>query len=586
MTALRPYQQELIDAVRAAYGRGHRRVVAVMPTGAGKGQTIGAVVRAAVGKGRRVLVLAHRRRLISQLRRTIDQWGVGEEVVVESVQTVTRRMARMEAPDLIVIDEAHHLIKGNMWGKIIDAWPDAYLLGKTATPERLDGRGLGDGYGGYFQEIVEGPTAEWLTAQGFLARARVFCPPNQLDRRKLRIVRGDYAIADVEEELINGGIYGDAVEQYLKHVHPGTALVACVSVSAAQMVAEQYREAGISSAVITQGCSEEEQERVFGDLAEGVIKIVAYCEMLSEGVDVPSVKATQLLRPTASLVMYLQQVGRALRPKPDGGEAIVLDHVGNVQKHGLPTDVREWSLEGRKKRANDAPSVKVCPSCFVALPSQAAVCDCCGHVFHRETARKEREQIDGDLVEVRAQQLEDGADVEVWFGKHWKPGFVLVEWPAEGAPTVQRASGGNTWKVKREHVRLPGSGGKYSMPTGRFQVGDEVLWADNPGRASRTILSVGHDVQFGQCVWLNDTRLVNMGNGMPSGPFPVGKFKLFARPNPASARKHEQGNAQTLEELIQVGQRRGMKNPRGWARHVLAARSVRAGRMSVRGVLA
>ena len=573
VASLRGYQQELVDDVRAAYVGGHRRVVAVMPTGAGKGQTIAAVVRSAVGRGSRVLVLAHRRRLINQLRRTIEQWGVGGEVTVESVQTVIRRLGAMEPPDLIVIDEAHHLVEGNIWGKIIEAWPGAFLLGKTATPERLDGRGLGEGRGGYFQAIVEGPTTRWLTDQGYLARARVFCPPNQLDRDRLRIVRGDYVIRDVEEQLISGGIYGDAVEQYMKHVYPGTMLVACVSVQHARMVAEQYQAAGVAAAVITQGCSEAEQEALFQALASGAVKVVTYCEMLSEGVDVPSVKATQLLRPTASLVMYLQQVGRVLRVKPDGSEAIVLDHVGNVQRHGLPTDEREWTLEGRRKRANDALAVKVCPVCFVALPSQASLCDSCGHQFISEAKSPEKEQIDCDLVEVTERQLEAGAEIDVWFGRHWKPGFALAEWPAEGAATVQRASGGNTWRVKREHVRLTGSGGKYEYP---FQIGDVV----RDMRDQHEYRVIGR-AQGGSLLVIEATDT----ECMEASRLDWADAELLFRPKgqkgwnelaSAQARRREQAQAQSLKDLIQVGRQRGMKNPWAWAQHVLAARQAKA----------
>lgn len=513
--ALRPYQEDLLQRIREAM-RSHRRVVAVMPTGAGKGQTIGAIVRSATAKGRRVLVVAHRRRLIRQLRQTIAGWGVSDGVTVESVQTVILRLDSMDAPDLIVIDEAHHLTHGNMWGKIVNQWPDAFLLGKTATPERLDGKGLGEGYGGYFQALVQGPTSRWLTDNGFLARARVFCPPVKIDRSKLKVVAGDYAIGTMEDELENGNVYGDAVEHYMKLVHPGTALVACVSVKHAKMAADEYEAAGVPAAAITQGCSEDDQERIFQQLADGTLKVVTYCDMLSEGVDVPSVKACQLLRPTKSLVMYLQQVGRALRVKPDGGDAIILDHVGNVKQHGLPTDDREWDLKGRPKRPA-APMVKVCPECFATMAAQLAVCEECGHEFGGKAKNKEAEVIDGDLVEVQERgsygRLGVGVYIDIWFGQAWKEGYVIAAYPKTGPITVQRASlTGPKWQVRRDHVRFHG---------------------------------------------LDDLPTADTGAAV------------------ASARKREQAKAQTLEDLIAVGQRRGMKNPRGWARHVLAARQTK-----------
>ena len=171
---LRDYQQQLLADLRVAL-RSHRRVCAVMPTGAGKGQTIGAIVRGAAGRGHRVLVLAHRAELIEQLTGTVRAWGLEPAVIapgnpgnghprcsrqsgvgliaVGSVQTVVRRLDRLAPPDLIIQDEAHHLVAGNVWGRIINAWPDAYLIGKTATPERLDGKGLGVEAGGYFEAL-------------------------------------------------------------------------------------------------------------------------------------------------------------------------------------------------------------------------------------------------------------------------------------------------------------------------------------------------------------------------------------------------------------------------------------------------
>ncbi len=182
---LRDYQQQLLADLRAAL-KVHRRVCAVMPTGAGKGQTIGAIVQGATRKGRRVLVLAHRAELIEQLTGTVRAWGLepdvvspghrlqGLQVAVGSVQTVARRLEQLPPPDLIIQDEAHHLVAGNVWGRIIEAWPGAHLIGKTATPERLDGKGLGVEAGGYFEALVLGPSAAWLVEEGWLAKPRVF----------------------------------------------------------------------------------------------------------------------------------------------------------------------------------------------------------------------------------------------------------------------------------------------------------------------------------------------------------------------------------------------------------------------------
>lgn len=403
---LRPYQRQLLDCIRQQM-RSHKRIVAVMPTGAGKGQTIGAIVSSALAKGSTVLVLAHRRRLVSQLRATIQQWGISLDdphLIVESVQTVIRRMNDMPTPNLIIIDEAHHLVEGNMWGRVISCWPDAYVLGKTATPQRLDGRGLGEGHGGYFQSIVMGPSAQWLTDNGYLAKARIYLPPTTIDREQLKAVRGDFEQRGMSEQLCKRNICGDAIQHYKRLVFPGTALTACVSVEHAEMMAAAYEEHGISARAITESCKPQDQERIFDELAKGIIKVVTFCEMLSEGVDVPSVSAIQMLRPTQSLTMYLQQVGRALRIKPDGSHAIILDHVGNVECHGLPSEDREWSLEGRGKRKMDkALSVKTCKRCYAANATNARFCVDCGAPFEIEA--REIKEIEGELQEADAARI-------------------------------------------------------------------------------------------------------------------------------------------------------------------------------------
>ena len=231
-----------------------------------------------------------------------------------------------------------------------------------------------------------------------------------MDTSKLRKVRGEFDMREAAAALEQAKIHGDAVEHYLKIVAPGTALVSCVSVEFADAMAARFNAAGIPARAITGGCSEDDQEQIFDDLGRGVIKVVTYCEMLSEGVDVPSINAAILLRPTASVTMYLQQVGRCLRPKADGSAAIILDHVGNVERHGLPTEERNWTLEGRDKRKRDAaPSVRMCPRCFAANGTAAQVCSECGHEF--TTDARELPETSGELVEITGSCIAIGSKV-------------------------------------------------------------------------------------------------------------------------------------------------------------------------------
>ena len=421
MVELRPYQHQLLEDIRAAMRQGHRRVLAVMPTGSGKGTTIAAMVASAAARGHRVLILAHRAELVADLSQRIHGFGINHGVIasgyredlrqpvqVGSVQTVVRRLDRIPAPSMVIQDEAHHLVAGNMWGKVLERWPAAYLIGKTATPERLSGEGLGEGHGGFFTSMVLGPDAGWLTANRFLARSRIFAPPG-IDLsgiRKLDTRKGQH---DAEEMLRQGQAMGDAVSHYrrtIEPVHNGTAIAFCCSVAHAEAVAEAFRAQGIAAAMLDGTMDRGQRRRVINDLGTGQLKVLTSCDIVSEGTDIPSVTGAVLLRPTDSLGLHLQQVGRVLRPCPGKPYAVVNDHVGNTLRHGLPTDPREWSLEGRPKgkaRKSDAIPIRICPACFSAIPSACNPCSECGHVV--EQARRELQVVEGTLQELDSRQL-------------------------------------------------------------------------------------------------------------------------------------------------------------------------------------
>lgn len=420
MVELRPYQQKLLEDIREAMRQGHRRVLAVMPTGSGKGTTIAAMVASAAQRGHRVLILAHRAELIADLSGRIHGFGIPHGIIssgyredlrhpvqVGSVQTVVRRLGRIPEPSMVIQDEAHHLVAGNMWGKVITAWPQAYLIGKTATPERLSGEGLGVGHGGYFTEMVQGPDAAWLTQEGFLVPARTFAPPG-IDLSGIRRFDTSKGKHDSEDRLRQGQAMGDAVSHYRRTIEPnhnGTAIAFCISVDHAAAVAEAFRAQGISAAMLDGNTDRGVRKRLINDLGTGQLKVLTSCDIISEGTDIPSVTGAMLLRPTDSLGLHLQQVGRVLRPCPGKEHAIINDHVGNSHRHGLPTDPRDWSLEGRPKgkprKPSDALPVRVCPACFATQPAAQLTCDCCGHAIDPPKPR-ELTVVDGDLQELPA----------------------------------------------------------------------------------------------------------------------------------------------------------------------------------------
>ena len=457
LLTLRDYQSRAIHDLRAAYRSGARAPLLCLPTGGGKTVVFSAITAGATDRGRRVLILVHRRELIRQASAKLTQIGVAHGIIaagfpasdqpvqVASVQTLVRRLGGIDwTPDLIVIDEAHHAVAGT-WSKVLSHWPDAYRLGVTATPVRRDGRGLG----AMFDRLVLGPSVQQLTAEGYLTGTQIYAPRIRFQERNLRVRSGDYAPEQAAELLDKPTVTGDAIEHFQRLAEGRTAIAFCCTTQHAEHVAAQFRACGIPSQVVLGTTDVDERQRVIDQLGSGALRVLVSVDVISEGTDVPSVGAAILLRPTQSEGLYLQQVGRVLRPAPGKTHALILDHVGNVHRHGFPDDDREWTLDDTRKRGRSggaqAPSVRTCPSCFAAFRPQL-LCPVCG-TYTAPPARELR-QVGGELEQ-----------------------------------------------LKREEVR---------------------------------------------------------------------------------GRRREQGKAQTLQQLIHLGQARGMKNPVGWAKHVYFARQQRA----------
>lgn len=415
--ALRPYQSEAIEGVREAFRGGHRAPLLVAPTGAGKTVMFGYVASEAAGKGKRVLIVAHRRELIRQASRKLDETGVDHGIIapgftptrdivqVGSVQTLGRRLENIPAPDLIVIDEAHHAVAGQ-WADVVAAFPRARILGVTATPERLDGRGLGVEAGGCFDALVMGPAVMDLISGGFLSPTRTFAPSEAPDLAGIRTVAGDYAAGAVSEVMERPKIVGDAIAHYAKHAAGLPAILFSPSVAHAETMAAAFREAGYRAVAASGTTSPAERDAAIAGLATGDIEVLCSCDLVSEGLDVPAVGCVILMRPTKSLGLYLQQVGRGLRPAPGKSHLIVLDHAGNSLRHGMIEQAREWSLAGRpkKERGEVVPSAMQCAQCF-AVFTPAATCPECGFAA-KPAERAGPQQVDGELTEVSKEKVD------------------------------------------------------------------------------------------------------------------------------------------------------------------------------------
>jgi DNA repair protein RadD len=406
---LRPYQKKLVEDVRAAFRAGKRSPLIVLPTGGGKTVVFCHMVRAAYDKGLRVLILAHRVELLDQISRALTREDVPHAVVspgyqpdrrqrvqVASVFAYVRCMDRYDEPQLIVCDECHHAIPDSTWGRILQNHHKAKVAGVTATPIRLSADGLGD----IFDVMVHGPSMAELIQMGSLSRYRVFSPPEQLDLSGMRSRAGDYVRGDIEELMSKPMIVGSTVEHY-KKITPGRRAVAfCVSVKHAESVAQSFRDAGISAQSIDGGMDRTLRSTMLSSFEAGDIKVITSCDIISEGFDVPAIEVVILLRPTKSLGLYLQQVGRGLRVFPGKTEAVIFDHVNAYRTHGAPDAHRVWSLAGAEKQSRGASetSVRICPVCFSPNPSIRPVCGICSHEF--EVKPREVEQVEGELEEI------------------------------------------------------------------------------------------------------------------------------------------------------------------------------------------
>jgi superfamily II DNA or RNA helicase len=331
--------------------------------------TFSFVVQNAVRKGTRVVIIAHRREIVCQISKALTDIGVEHGIVapgfrgtsalvqVAMVQTLVKRLGAIPTPGLLVIDECHHAAAGS-WLKIMEAWKGCKVLGVTATPIRLDKKGLGVA----FDDMVCGPTTNELIERGALAPYLYFAPPSDVDMTGLRVVSGDWEAEASDHAVIQSRALGDAVEHYKKYLIGRPALAFCASVAGAEEIAAYFTQAGIPAMSVDGGMKTAERVRRLKMLEDGELMIITSCMIISEGFDVPAVAGAILLRPTMSLSLFLQQIGRSLRPKEGGGCAIILDHVGNVNRHGMPDMERVWTLDGLK---GDAEPISQCKLCHV-----------------------------------------------------------------------------------------------------------------------------------------------------------------------------------------------------------------------------
>lgn len=380
------------------------------PTGSGKTVMIAHMIRTAADRGLTATFIVHRKELMEQTSEKLWALGVQHGVIaagrtltkdpvqVATIQTLARRVTKLPRPNLVVVDEAHHSVAPSYKG-VLGLWKDAWQVGLTATPARTDGRGLSD----MFDELVPGPSVAWLTERGYLAPYRAFAPRGPApDLSGVHTRNGDYVREELEAVVDQVAIVGDAVDHYKRLVAPRSCLVYCVSRRHAHHVEEAYRAAGIDARYCAGDTEPGERRRIIEGLRRGDPPVVVSVDLFGEGLDAPGLAAVQLLRPTASLILHLQQIGRALRPEEGKEHAIILDHVGNIKRHGFPDDEREWTLAGRPKKKKDEEkkiALRTCDACLSIFKASLSACPHCGKRYVAQPSMGP-EVVEGELKEI------------------------------------------------------------------------------------------------------------------------------------------------------------------------------------------
>jgi superfamily II DNA or RNA helicase len=404
---LRNYQKDEIEKVRNAFRRGRKRVLAVLPCGAGKTVLFAYMSsrNIQISPDNRVLFLVHRKELVDQTIATFTRFGLMDpRIQVCMVQTLANRLDKAEKPSLIVIDECHHTTASS-YKKIINKFPDVPVIGLTATPCRLDGKGLGE----IFDDMEVGVTAKWLVENGYLCHYDYYAPQIHLKDAKFVTQGGDYDTDDVSRKLDEAGIYGD-VMKYFDPKKKTIIYAPSLELSRKMVDVINDRYPGIARH-FDGDTPKKEREEIIGKFRSGEIMCLSNRDLIGEGFDVPDCECCMLLRPTKSVSLYIQQAMRCMRPN-GAKKAVIYDFVGNCFRHGLPDDDREWNLTGKLKCRNESAeegvTCRMCKHCFMVYPGNAKKCPYCGFDNGRsphqikEDERKELERI----TELRAKEKE------------------------------------------------------------------------------------------------------------------------------------------------------------------------------------
>lgn len=442
----RPYQRDAVDRLKASLPS---NPILVAPTGSGKSFMLSLAIHELELS---TIWLTHRKELVEQAVDELAGFDIRAGVImagkahyhtrpvqVASVDTLRRR-PWVRAPELIIIDEAHHGVS-KQFRSVLDRWPAVPRIGATATPFRLDNRGLGDVFGA----IVEAPREQDLVDAGFLVEPRAYAPPPPSVAGVNVTDRGDYNATKLARVVDKPKLVGDVVQTWLQHAVDGAGLPGCFltigfacSIEHSRHLVQAFNAAGVTAEHVDADTPREERAAILDRFRAGVTRVLWNVGLFTEGFNVPAVECIVVARPTASLALHKQILGRATRVHPGKRYPIVLDHAGNLHRHGRIVRPLHYSLEGAVTAAAASTGLRTCPRCYRMCAAGRAACPECGFDF--TTAPRELpESVEGVLVEyedpeVAAEKARaDERDAAWWKLVHtartrrFRPGWVAYE---------------------------------------------------------------------------------------------------------------------------------------------------------------
>lgn len=472
---LRPYQQQMVSDVQAAWAGGAQNVLLRADTGAGKTATLAYIHHAHQGAS---CIVAHRQELVGQLSLTLARYGLrhniiaadntrkaiarahveefgqcyytpGARAAIASVDTLIRADGLESWAAQVTLwtnDEAHHLVRDNKWCKAVSLFthPACRGLMPTATPRRADGKGLGRHADGYADAMVSGPPMRWLIDHGYLTDYEIVCPPSDLlmlDETGAAVdpgASGDWSPQQLRKAAQRSHIIGDVVREYKRWANGRLGVTFCTDVETAIETTEAYRANGVLAETLTGKTLDHLRRDILRRYARREIHQLVTVDIVSEGFDLPAIEVASMARPTQSLALYMQQFGRALRPLEGKAKALIIDHASNTVRMGGPPDKpRVWSLDRRDRKASSAGGIplRVCIECFHPYERIHRACPYCGHE-PEPASRSSPAAVDGDLEmldaatlarlrgEVERVDLNEYEYAQMLIGKFAKPAWV------------------------------------------------------------------------------------------------------------------------------------------------------------------